>query len=243
MSPSPTLSISTSSKRRSQSCYVCIGPNPNAPDGIILARFRKRSSYGNETHTGRYRSQLKASHPLNDHCDTTKILGTLQDRLKPTIANLNKNRPLTGTGDSQQFNNDRATWESAVKSRIQQLSKDSTDPKLTLVLCLCPSAYAEALSNYSVGPFSKQEHDLLRKYGLSKNATRAEQIEVHDPSTQETDKSSPSRIINPYIPGHNYHSDSEIPTTIFDDDSDHGSQRAGQESGKGYCSREEASRE
>jgi hypothetical protein len=207
MSPPPTSSRSISCQEWSPKSFVCIGPNDNRPDVILWPHFSQYTSYENKTRTGRYRSQVRG-HPLNGDCDAKEVLGTLHDRLKPTIALLNQNRPATIINNRQRFKGDRATWQSEVEKHVHKLSKDSKDSKLTIILCSTPSEYAKALSKFSVGPFTEREEDLLNKLGLSiTGVTASQEIVLQKLISGKTDTNPPSRTVKGYEPGHGYDSD------------------------------------
>jgi len=184
---------------------LTIGPHPDAPDGIILSRFSRHPSGTAKRRPGKIRLHVPDGHALQDDFDVDDVCGTLHDRLKPTTDKLNQDRPLTKTDDHGWKKAQRATWQSEVKSQLEILSNKK---QRTFVLCLSLSEYAEALSKYSAGPFSKQEENLSENScHFPKDSTTTEEERVHQLDSQERETKPSSRIIKPYKAGYDYDSD------------------------------------
>jgi hypothetical protein len=113
--------------------------------------------------------------------------------------------------DGQQLKDNCATWKSEVESQVYRLSRDSKDSKLTLVLCLSPSAYGRALSKYSTGPFTKEEWDLVQKFSPSrKSVMSGPGNRLFGSNPQKPDTRPPSHTVKDYKPGHDYDSEPEM---------------------------------
>lgn len=204
MSPLLSSSTSISTESPSPKAFVFVGPDTDHPDAIIWPRISHDPSKGAEMLPGRYRSQKPAIHSLVEHLDADELVNTLYERMTPTIVHLNSKRSQSKTDSSDWRQEDRAAWKSEFQSQLGRVSKEG---KLTFVLCRSPSEYAKALNEYSVGPFSTKEEDLIKKF---KGVDTAGDFGLHAPSSQKTDRRPFSRTVKEYKPGHDYDSDPEV---------------------------------
>ena len=132
MSPSPTTSVPSQLSDASRKSHVTIGPNPDDPNVILLARLSSCPLKSHAKRPGKrptaYRAKIIGD-SLKSDVDVSKFRSLLYPRLKPLILDFNECRPQTNAGGPEWEEKSRATWQSEVERHVDILSAESKEQK------------------------------------------------------------------------------------------------------------------
>ena len=154
MSPSASRSVPSQLSDVSRKSFITIGPNPDDPDMILLARLHTcppKSHAKSRKRPAAYRAKI-IGNPLQTDVNVSEFRSLLYPRLIPLILEFNECRPHTNVGGPEWEEKSRATWQSVVERHVDILFKETTEQELTLVVCSSNRQYKDALTQYSAVP-------------------------------------------------------------------------------------------